>query len=99
METVLLVAHLMIALVMIGVILLQRSEGGALGIGGSSNAGLLSARGTASALTRTTAILAFCFMLSSLTLALLARHDYESPALVPQIPAELDEFTPVVPIQ
>jgi len=59
MQTVLLVIYLMVVLALIGVVLIQRSEGGGLGIGGGS--GFMSARGTANALTRTTAILATLF--------------------------------------
>ncbi|BCW89402.1 hypothetical protein sos41_25650 [Alphaproteobacteria bacterium SO-S41] len=76
MEVVVLVIHLFIALAMIGTILLQRSEGGALGIGGGGGAGggLFSARGAANALTRTTAFLAAAFFVTSVTLSILARH-------------------------
>jgi preprotein translocase subunit SecG len=58
MENIILVIHLIIALVLIGAILLQRSEGGALGIGGSGGGGgnLFSARGVGNGLTRATAI-------------------------------------------
>ena len=59
MITVLLVIHLLIATAMVGVILIQRSEGGALGgLGGGTMGGMMTARGTANLLTRTTAILA-----------------------------------------
>jgi preprotein translocase subunit SecG len=72
MQTVLLVVHLIIALALIGVVLLQRSEGGALGIGGGGGGGnLFSARGVGNALTRTTAILAVCFFITSISLTLL----------------------------
>ena len=77
MQTVLLVAHLIIALGLIGVVLLQRSEGGALGIGGSGGAGsgnLFSARGVGNALTRTTAWLAVAFFATSIVLTILATH-------------------------
>ena len=58
---------------MVGVILIQRSEGGALsGLGGGTMGGMMTARGTANLLTRTTAILAGCFMATSLVLAILA---------------------------
>ena len=70
MQTVLLVVHLIVALGLIGVVLLQRSEGGALGIGGGG--GFLSSRGSANVLTRTTAILAGAFFLTSLMLSILA---------------------------
>ena len=74
MQTVLLVIHLIVALALIGAVLLQRSEGGALGIGGGGGGGgnLFSARGVGNALTRTTAILALCFFLTSIGLTLLA---------------------------
>jgi preprotein translocase subunit SecG len=73
MQTVVIVIHLMIVLAMIGVVLLQKSEGGGLGMGGG--AGFLSSRGTANVLTRTTAILALGFFLTSLTLSILAGLD------------------------
>jgi preprotein translocase subunit SecG len=73
MQTVLLVIHLIVALALIGAVLLQRSEGGALGIGGGGGGGnLFSARGVGNALTRTTAILALCFFLTSIGLTLIA---------------------------
>jgi preprotein translocase subunit SecG len=74
MQTVLLVIHLIIALALIGAVLLQRSEGGALGIGSGGGGGgnLFSARGVGNALTRTTAILALCFFITSIGLTLLA---------------------------
>ena len=74
MQTVLLVIHLIVALALIGAVLLQRSEGGALGIGSGGGGGgnLFSARGVGNALTRTTAILALCFFLTSIGLTLIA---------------------------
>ena len=78
MTTVLLVIHILLALALIGVVLLQRSEGGGLGIGGGGGGGgggmggFLTGRGTANLLTRTTAILAAGFMLTSITLTILA---------------------------
>jgi preprotein translocase subunit SecG len=76
MQSVLLVIHLIVAVALIGTVMLQRSEGGALGMGGSNSGGgnLFSARGVGNALTRTTAILAACFFLTSITLTLLALH-------------------------
>jgi preprotein translocase subunit SecG len=72
--TVLLIIHLFVTLALIGVVLIQRSEGGGLGIGSSQGMGaFMSGRGTANLLTRTTAILATVFMALSLTLALLNR--------------------------
>lgn len=74
MSTVLLIVHLFVTLALIGVVLIQRSEGGGLGIGSSQGMGsFMSGRGTANLLTRATAVLATIFMLLSLTLALLNR--------------------------
>ena len=74
MSTVLLIIHLFVTLALIGVVLIQRSEGGGLGIGTSQGmGGFMTGRGTANLLTRTTAILAAIFMALSLTLALLNR--------------------------
>jgi preprotein translocase subunit SecG len=71
---VLLIIHLFVTLALIGVVLIQRSEGGGLGIGTSQGMGaFMSGRGTANLLTRTTAILATVFMALSLTLALMNR--------------------------
>jgi len=74
MTTVLLIVHLFVTLALIGVVLIQRSEGGGLGIGTSQGMGsFMSGRGTANLLTRTTGILAAIFMALSLLLALLNR--------------------------
>ena len=72
MSTVLLIIHLFVTLALIGVVLIQRSEGGGLGIGSSQGMGsFMSGRGTANLLTRTTAVLAVIFM--GLCLAILPR--------------------------
>jgi preprotein translocase subunit SecG len=72
MTTVLLLIHLFVTLALIGVVLIQRSEGGGLGIGTSQGMGsFMSGRGTANLLSRTTAILGTIFFVLSLTLALL----------------------------
>ncbi len=74
MINVLLIIHVFVTLALIGVVLIQRSEGGGLGIGTSQGMGsFMSGRGTANLLTRTTAVLATIFMVLSLTLALLNR--------------------------
>ncbi|RFB95600.1 preprotein translocase subunit SecG [Rhizobium leguminosarum bv. trifolii] len=85
MQTVLIVIHLMIVLALVGVVLIQRSEGGGLGIGGGS--GFMSARGTANALTRTTAILATLFFLTSLGLGVLTRYQGRPSDILDRIPA------------
>ncbi|MEN0116668.1 MAG: preprotein translocase subunit SecG [Agrobacterium cavarae] len=86
MQNVLIVIHLMIVLALVGVVLIQRSEGGGLGIGGGS--GFMSARGTANALTRTTAILAALFFATSLGLGLLTRYESRPTDILDRIPAQ-----------
>jgi preprotein translocase subunit SecG len=76
MLTALLVLHLMVATALVSVVLLQRSEGGALGIGGGGGGagGLLTGRGTANLLTRATALLALAFFTTSILLTLMAQR-------------------------
>ena len=78
MENVILVVHILTCIAMIGVVLLQRSEGGALGMGGGGGGGLVSGRGAASVLTRTTMILAAVFFVTSLVLTTMATRGAQS---------------------
>ena len=80
MHTVIIVIHLMIVSVLIGAVLLQKSEGGGLGMGGG--AGFMSSRGTANLLTRTTAILAAVFFSTSLILSILAGFDRKPTSIL-----------------
>jgi preprotein translocase subunit SecG len=80
MQTVVIVIHLMIVSVLIGSVLLQKSEGGGLGMGGG--AGFMSSRGTANLLTRTTAVLAVGFFITSLFLSWLAGYDRKPSSIV-----------------
>ena len=87
MENILLIVHLIIAIFLIAVVLLQRSEGGALGIGGGGGGGggMFTSRGAGSALTRTTAVLAVCFFITSLSLAYLSRGDSGGGSVLDQV--------------
>ncbi|MEO8319466.1 MAG: preprotein translocase subunit SecG [Bradyrhizobium sp.] len=80
MQTVIIVVHLMIVSVLIGAVLLQKSEGGGLGMGGG--AGFMSSRGTANLLSRTTAILAGLFFLTSMGLAWIAGADRKPSSIL-----------------
>lgn len=104
MELVVTVVHLMIALALVGVVLVQRSEGGGLGLGGGTGGmgGFMSARGTANLLTRATAILAAAFMATSLVLAIMAGGHSQRPGGVmdgpiPTAPA-LPSAPPAAPV-
>ncbi|MDQ8700745.1 preprotein translocase subunit SecG [Hyphomicrobium sp. LHD-15] len=87
MTTVLLVIHLMVASALVAVVLWQRSEGGALGIGGGGGGGFLTGRGTANLLTRTTAILAAGFFLTSILLTLVSQRSAPTGSAFDRAPA------------
>ena len=72
MENVVLIVHLILALCLIGVVLLQRSEGGGLGLGGGGGGGLVSSRGAATALGKVTWAFAIAFIITSITLTIIA---------------------------
>lgn len=105
MEKVILVVHLMLAIALVVSVLLQRSEGGALGIGGGPT-GLMSNRGAANLLTRTTGILAGCFFATSMGLAIMASQGGDKGSVLDlpatagmeeTVPVEKDEL-PGVPV-
>ncbi len=80
MQTVVIVIHLMLVATLIATVLLQKSEGGGLGVGGG--AGFMSSRGTANLLTRTTAVLAVGFFLTSLVLSWIASYDRKPSSII-----------------
>ena len=80
MQTVIIVIHLMVVLAMIGLVLLQRSEGGGLGMGGGG--GFMTNRGTANVLTRATGVLALVFFATSLTLSIIAGYDRRPSSII-----------------
>jgi len=87
MATVLIVIHLMIVLAMIGLVLLQRSEGGALGIGGGGGGRLLTRRSAGDLLTRSTGILAAAFFATSILLTIAARFEANPTDVLDRLPA------------
>jgi preprotein translocase subunit SecG len=99
MQTVVIVLHLMIVSALTVVVLLQKSEGGGLGMGGG--AGFMSSRGTANLLTRTTAFLAAGFFLTSLFLSWLAGYEHAPSSILGGAPASQSQptggATPVAP--
>jgi preprotein translocase subunit SecG len=96
MQTVVIVIHLMIVLAMVGLVLLQKSEGGGLGIG--STGGFMSSRGTTNVLTRSTAILATCFFATSLLLSVLAGWNRAPGSIVRGAPTRAPVTTPGGPV-
>jgi len=82
MATVVLIIHIMLALGIIGVVLLQRSEGGALGMGGGGGGGFMTGRGAGNFLTRVTAGLAVAFFATSMILSIMAAQPGSRPSLL-----------------
>jgi len=100
MIVLLLVVHVLVAIALVGVILLQKSEGGALGMGGGGMSGFMTGRSTANLLTRATAVLAAVFMLTSILLVVLnnrarAPHSIVDQGGAPAAPAA--PGTPAIP--
>ena len=88
MIILLLVVYVLVAIALIGVVLLQKSEGGALGIGGGGMSGFMTGRSTANLLSRATAVLAALFMTISVLLVVLRNHERAPPSIIePGIPA------------
>ena len=102
MTTVLLTIHILISIAIVGLVLMQRSEGGGLGIGGGNN--FMSARGTADLLTRATTFLAIAFFCTSILLAILAGYGKKTVSIVEEVSQEsssevnnLNDLQPSVP--
>lgn len=88
MSTVLIIVQLIVSVALVIVVLMQKSEGGALGIGGGSGGGLFTPRGAGDALTRLTAILAVMFFATSMALTILALHGRPQHSILDSSPAK-----------
>ena len=100
MQPVLLVIHLLVTLAMIGFILLQRSEGGGLGIGGGSGGmgALAGSHTTANMLTRSSAVLATIFFITNLSLAYISKVNTSAESVIEKVSIESKTRLPVVPM-
>jgi len=101
MYQILLVIHVILVLALIGSVLLQRSEGGALGMGGGGGGGggLMSGRAQANLLTRATTILATLFMVSSMVLTLMVTNRDDRESIVDQIQMAPADQAPAEPAE
>ena len=98
MESLILSVHLLLAVLLVGAVLVQKSEGGMGSMGGGgAMGGMMSSRGAATFLTRMTALLAACFMLTSLALALAGRPAESTGSILDEAPAVADGDAPVQP--
>jgi preprotein translocase subunit SecG len=101
MYILLLVAYILIAIALVGVVLMQKSEGGALGIGGGGMSGFMTGRSTANLLTRATAILAALFMAISVLLVVMGNRERAPASIIgtgaPAVPAPAKPPPPAAP--
>ena len=96
MENFILVLNIVLAVLLIGVILLQRSEGGALGLGVSQD-NFISSRSASSFLTKTTAIIATLFIMTSISLTIISKEEISSTSVLEKVEEEKDSSEPQIP--
>ena len=96
MENFILILNIVLAILLIGVILLQRSEGGALGLGISQD-NFVSSRSAGSFLTKTTAILAALFIITSISLTIISKEEFSSKSVLEKVEEEKDSSEPEIP--
>jgi preprotein translocase subunit SecG len=96
---ILLALQIIVCVSLVGTVLLQRSEGGALGMGGGASGGFMTARGAGNLLTRTTAILATLFFLLSIGLTIVANFDRGQSSVIDRADPNALKISPVAPLR
>tara|TARA_B100000686_G_C16012037_1_gene581749 strand:+ start:233 stop:535 length:303 start_codon:yes stop_codon:yes gene_type:complete len=96
MEHIILILNIILALLLVGVILLQKSEGGALGLGASQES-YISSRSAGSILTKTTSILAALFIITSISLTIMSKEEFSSSSVLETIEEKEDSSEPEIP--
>ena len=96
MENIILVLNIILAVILVVVILLQKSEGGALGIG-TSQESFISSRSASNFLTKATAIIAFLFIITSISLTIMSKDEFSSSSVLEKIEEKEDTSEPEIP--
>ena len=96
MENIILVLNIILAVLLVVIILLQKSEGGALGLGVSQDS-FISSRSAGSFLTKTTAIIATLFIITSISLTIISKEEYSSSSVLEKVEEEKDLSEPQIP--
>ena len=96
MENFILIINIVLAIILVGVILLQRSEGGALGLGVSQD-NFISSRSAGSFLTKATAIIATLFIITSISLTIISKEEISSTSVLEKVEEEKDSSEPQIP--
>ena len=96
MENLVLILNIILAILLVGVILLQRSEGGALGLGVSQDS-FITSRSAGSFLTKVTAIIATLFIITSILLTIISKEEFSSTSVLEKVEEERDPTEPEIP--
>ena len=96
MENLILILNIILAILLVGVILLQRSEGGALGLGVSQDS-FVTSRSAGSFLTKVTAIIATLFIITSILLTIISKEEFSSTSVLEKVEEEKDSTEPEIP--
>ena len=96
MENLILILNIILAILLVGVILLQRSEGGALGLGVSQDS-FVTSRAAGSFLTKVTAIIATLFIITSILLTIISKEEFSSTSVLEKVEEEKDSTEPEIP--
>ena len=96
MENLILALNIFLAILLIGVILMQRSEGGALGLGVSQD-NFMSSRSASSFLTKATAVIATLFIITSISLTIISKEEYSSKSVLERVEEDKDSSEPQIP--
>ena len=96
MENFILIINIILAILLIGIILLQRSEGGALGLGASQDT-FISSRSAGSFLTKATAIIATLFIITSISLTIISKEEFSTTSVLEKTEEEKDSSEPQIP--
>ena len=96
MENLIIILNIILAILLVGVILLQRSEGGALGLGASQDS-FITSRSAGSFLTKVTAIIATLFIITSISLTIISKEEFSSTSVLEKVEEEKDSTEPEIP--
>ena len=96
MENTILILNIILAVLLVGIILLQKSEGGALGLGASQDS-FISSRSASSVLTKATAIIATLFIVTSISLTIMSKEEFSSSSVLERIEEKEDLTEPQIP--
>ena len=96
MENIILALNIFLAILLVAIILLQKSEGGALGLGASQDS-FISSRSASSVLTKATAIIATLFIITSISLTVISKDEFSSSSVLEKIEEKEDSSEPQIP--